>query len=709
VDYSQSSNIRKRHSSLQIPRHQEHFRPVSDLPAIPHATTPDGFVIVGWEVFLHDLHETHLFAPIIVLDEKRVSSSQVVFCTDCGKWILFGGTVAHYVNHSKRHDDYARRCRDLSDPQGVAVAFVSFLFQTGAPFLGIETLRVALPGQELPSQHQLPIIMQMLKGKVKETIRRECATALFVNLAMDGWTDPGHRKYQGITLRTVQSNTQTRVYLAAMKAVLPRHETGPVLAKYLENVVRRYSLREKLVNICTDRGSANVKAFHNTPKLEDFFCRLWIPCCCHLLNNFLQIFMREIRVLTSPIFRLSSAFRAGSRFRAYLMSVNAPLESIPSYTEIRWYSAYEMFRALDILWPHMVAFAEIEKMEVADLTEETCTTLRALKTVFAKFVKAQNQLESDSFGTGSTFSGYLMGVRYRVRSFKDAFGVKTAKFEQAIDRFMHGYETQWLVFVMQTILNPTVRLEADTPFDEETRTRGLALLTSLVEVELKQVRDRDAARARQERDDPSSDDFVTFRPSRKRPCVPAQVQVNAYLGLRETGDYDLSLWNSVRSEMVELRTVALKALSILTTSSSAERAFSVGALLCGDYQMAMAASTISARLLVQANWAIASRFVADVLGVGPRGWATWERNYLVKKSRFVPLPDPPPDPVRSDEESVYLALANWTSSDSDSEDTSEDREPSQQAQELELDLSVSIRSGDRIRKRRSYIQESTPD
>jgi hypothetical protein len=545
----------------------------------------------------------------------------------------------------------------------------------------------------------------MLKTKVKEAIRRQCATAPFVNLAMDGWTDPGSRKSQGITLRTVHSDGKTEICLTAMKTVLPRHETGPVLANYLDNIVRRYDLNEKLLNICTDRGSANLKAFQNTPKLENFFCRLWIPCCCHLLNNFLHTFMHEIKELMTPIFRLSATFRARSRFRAYLMSVNAPLESIPSYIEIRWYTAYEMFRALDILWPHMLAFVGIEKMQVSELTDATCATIRALKDVFRKFVKAQNELESDSFATGSTFAGFLMGVRYRVRSFKDSFGVRTTKFEQDINRFMHTYDPQWLIFVMQTILNPIVRLEPNTPFDEETRAKGIALLTCLVEGELSQARTRDAARARQEMDDPSSDDFVTFRPSQMRPCVPAEMQVNAYLVLRETGDYDISFWSSVHSEMIELRTVALKTLSILTTSSSAERPFSAGALLCGDYQMAMSASTVSARLLLQANWSLASRFVAQVLSLGPRGWATWERNYLLKKRRFVPLPDPPPEPVRFSNDGEHVDLTEWTSSDSDSDDTDDDSVSMQTAPEL--DISVDIHSGDRIRKRRKFIREST--
>jgi hypothetical protein len=100
--------------------------------------------------------------------------------------------------------------------------------------------------------------------------------------------------------------------------------------------------------------------------------------------------------------------------------------------------------------------------------------------------------------------------------------------------------------------------------------------------------------------------------------------------------------------MRELRTVAMRVLAILTTSASTERAFSIGALLCGDYQMAMSPSTLSTRLIVQANWRIASEFVAGVLGMGPKGWKAWETDYHTRRNREIPTaprrPEPRPDP-----------------------------------------------------------------
>jgi hypothetical protein len=136
--------------------------------------------------------------------------------------------------------------------------------------LGIEKIRRACPSHEIPSHEQLPVILQILKSKVKDVIRAECATAAFVNIALDGWSDPMGRHYQGITLRIVQSNGGTVVYLAAMKSTL-EYESADVLQSYLRNVVRRYKTADKLLSICTDRGAPNLKAVRNDPPVEDFF------------------------------------------------------------------------------------------------------------------------------------------------------------------------------------------------------------------------------------------------------------------------------------------------------------------------------------------------------------------------------------------------------------------------------------------------------
>jgi hypothetical protein len=227
-----------------------------------------------------------------------------------------------------------------------------------------------------------------------------------------------------------------------------------------------------------------------------------------------------------------------------------------------------MFRALVALWPHMTKFVEITHMTAPDLTSEVFETIQALERVFAKFVRAQTRLESDSFATGSAFAGHLISIKEHIKRFKMQFGVKTRRFEFYVKFFIDDFRRQWLVLVLQTLLNPTVKFnDPDSPFDEQTRQAAIELLTDLVDPEIDRARDRAAEeiRAREEaeararetgeagayEEESSSDRYRQNQPSDMSQWVAASRQVSTYIGLRDTGLYDLDMWGSVNPDMVE--------------------------------------------------------------------------------------------------------------------------------------------------------------
>jgi hypothetical protein len=224
VPHSLDGRDRSRPSPLQIPRHCEHFQPTIDVPDIPHTATPDRKTIIRWESYLDEMHPTHLFCPVVLVDGEEIANSKVIFCCDRAKWIHYGGTVSHYKDHARRHEDYAQRCRGLSNRDDPAVHFVSFIFQTGAPARAIQTLRKAWPGEDLPNRQNLSQIMQMVKARVKEAIRIERAADPFVNIALDGWTDPNGRKFEWITIPVEAIHALERVFATntCWKAILSR-------------------------------------------------------------------------------------------------------------------------------------------------------------------------------------------------------------------------------------------------------------------------------------------------------------------------------------------------------------------------------------------------------------------------------------------------------------------------------------------------------
>jgi hypothetical protein len=64
-------------------------------------------------------------------------------------------------------------------------------------------------------------------------------------------------------------------------------------------------------------------------------------------------------------------------------------------------------------------------------------------------------------------------------------------------------------------------------------------------------------------------------------------------------------------EVQQLRKVALRVLGSFATSTSVDRSFSIVRVVCGEYQIAMAQETISARVMIQANWDLAEPLVKE--------------------------------------------------------------------------------------------------
>jgi hypothetical protein len=187
----------------------------------------------------------------------------------------------------------------------------------------------------------------------------------------------------------------------------------------------------------------------------------------------------------------------------------------------------------------MLDFVHERNIFVPDLTDDTVATIKGLEIMFLKFVKAQQQLESDSFPTGSTFAGHLMGIRRRVQDFKTRFGVKTNSFGAYVKTFLRCYHCQWLVLVLQTILNPALGLDKEVPIDEQTQVNVIVLLTDLVRIEINQAQVREVTQAEEEADEPSSGNFLDFPSSGRTNDIRAEAQVSTYLGMRSTGAYDL--------------------------------------------------------------------------------------------------------------------------------------------------------------------------
>jgi hypothetical protein len=369
------------------------------------------------------------------------------------------GSINHYKRHAMAHLSQLGALQSFADVDGSAVAIISLILRRGDPFNAIQNLKATPFGATLPNSHQLVNIVYMLKERVQQALLSECAQAQYANFALDGWSDPTLRRYQGITVRLIRPDFTFRVHLLAFKYMEHIHETRLELDRLLQWVTEKYKLQSKVLNRCTDRASINLGQWVRLPFDRDrFFGDCWMPCACHVLNNFLGAFVKDAHRLIKPVLQLQAAFRSRACFIAYLIEQKAPLRAIPSFSEVRWYSAFDLFEALETMWPYMVAYAAQEKLTLPQLSPHTLDMIIALKKLARAFVKAQRELEADSWGTGSRFAGHLMAIKHRVAQFAERFRVPLTHFNRCLNRFMTKFHKQWCIFVMLTILDPGVAL-----------------------------------------------------------------------------------------------------------------------------------------------------------------------------------------------------------------------------------------------------------
>jgi hypothetical protein len=158
-----------------------------------------------------------------------------------------------------------------------------------------------------------------------------------------------------------------------------------------------------------------------------------MPCVCHILNNLLSRFFDRIPEILKPIFRLQQFFRKNGPFLTFLAQHRAPIQSIPSYSVVRWYSSAALFKALVATWDYMVDFAAQEKLVIAELNSLVLKNICNLYQLTTRFEVAQRVLESDELGTGSHFIGYLLSIQYHVHKYAETQALAVEEFDRYLE------------------------------------------------------------------------------------------------------------------------------------------------------------------------------------------------------------------------------------------------------------------------------------
>jgi hypothetical protein len=81
---------------------------------------------------------------------------------------------------------------------------------------------------------------------VEDTLFCHCQGAAFANLAVDGWSDPRDRRYQGIIARLIDRTEETTALFLAPKEIKAVHDSARKLQLLVDATEKQFGLSPKI-------------------------------------------------------------------------------------------------------------------------------------------------------------------------------------------------------------------------------------------------------------------------------------------------------------------------------------------------------------------------------------------------------------------------------------------------------------------------------
>jgi hypothetical protein len=161
------------------------------------------------------------FAPIVRHEGTDVHASSRAYCNACREWISHARSVSHYTEHVRLH---TRSTGIIEGTDELRIAMYSFAFSRGEPLSCVEFLRRPPIREAIPSGTTFINLSSTLRGRPDDALWQRCASVGQANRAIDGWSDPQGRRYQGIVVRLLEGGASITVLLLALKEIKSLHK-----------------------------------------------------------------------------------------------------------------------------------------------------------------------------------------------------------------------------------------------------------------------------------------------------------------------------------------------------------------------------------------------------------------------------------------------------------------------------------------------------
>jgi hypothetical protein len=443
--------------------------------------------------------------------------------------------------------------------------------------------------------------------KIKD--RLDAFDALVVT--MDEWTDCREWRYLGIRVQGA-SPTAFQHFCLAHWFIQSLTADAEHLSDSLRFVLTHFGVLEKVQYVVTDTTPTMPATVHRLRKS-------WMPCFAHVFNLILCTLLKSFETILGPLMNIIPSLNGSTKWAFFVH--NARYSTIPTWTQTRWYSMYELLEHVDVLRDPISAFLRMGTVKkdgvvVTEIPEGTWAMVPIVKRMCQTFKKAVELLESDRFGTLGFVLESWIWIRKAVEAALPHATALQAAWHDAQDTWKRNFEQKGVREAVLMAVELNICVDPDRCLsgrDGAVRVDGSiddwAYGRKLLERNFNAMKGHTVREVRDEADPLESRDTLFCRQSTV--CEWQHFLVNARRPRPQ--DFDLwGFWQDNKNAYPTLFALAQKFLSIPATSAACERQFSRAKLMKPRSRARMGPETLSGMLMIQQNPEIAKQAMDEL-------------------------------------------------------------------------------------------------
>lgn len=566
--------------------------------------TDKTYKVIEW----YEFKDNKIYMPLLEIDESLIFSKRC-YCGFCKSWINSRykvyfidqhlNTDNHNMNVQLREYQENDEC-GAGNANFVGINIILHILLEAKPISNVESRFFTCLCPNLPNRDALTKAILNLTGPFKEILKKVVSSMSTCYLCIDEWSDKMKRNFLGVTAHGIIENQNVKNVIYFRK-INPMKVTGQFLQDIVKQILKEYNIENNFNGIISDNASNMISGFDN-----DFFKR---RCCIsHTLNLILKdihdMFLNKINILDSVRARTKNS----SLFAKTCEFMGSTISKLPSYSTTRWNSLHDLIHSFNMTNECIKTFYDQKKLDIPfDQTDEEF--FQEFELLLKYFRDSIDMFESDKFGQICKAQFELKSLKESVLRFiknSEFFKEHAKDIESSINQRLEMINESWGDEIYAAAFLHPNHIFSNI-LSENEQEKGINYLHHL----LSELSDEEESNPFQGETSSQKEYLITH------PIINEKVdELQVFLQQSPSKECNLlEYWNRHSEQFPKLSKIAIKILSIPTSSAGIERVFSIAKELLGNKQLRMNKELVEIRMLILGNQEIFEDFFKENLKI----------------------------------------------------------------------------------------------